>query len=101
MNDHLVSLISKTVRDVTTGGERALPDELDAETPLFGREGFLDSLGLVTLVVAVEQEIERAFGVTVSLADEKALSQTSSPYRTIGTLAAYAARLVEADGGRG
>jgi acyl carrier protein len=97
MNEHLVSLIVKTLREVTAGTERTLPDELDADTALFGRHGLLDSLSLVTLVIAVEQEIERAFGVTVSLADERAMSQTSSPYRTIGALAAYAGRLVEGD----
>jgi acyl carrier protein len=95
-----VSLIVKTLRDVTAGTERELPDEVDADTPLFGRQGILDSLALVTLVVAIEQEIERAFGVTVSLADEKAMSQSSSPYRTVGALAGYAAGLIEGADGR-
>jgi acyl carrier protein len=58
---------------------------------LFGESGFLDSMSLVSLVVAVEQAIEDQFGKTVSLADEKALSRRHSPYRTIGSLAEYAA----------
>jgi len=69
---------------------------MDGETPLFGREGFLDSLGLVTLMVAVEQAIEDELGVSVSLADERALSQRTSPYRTVGTLADYADSLIQA-----
>jgi hypothetical protein len=46
----------------------------------------------VSLVIAVEQTLEERYAVGVALADEKALSQRSSPYRTIGTLAAYAAQ---------
>ena len=99
MTDDLVKLIVTTLRDVSEGSERELPSELGADTPLFGRKGVLDSLALVSLVVAVEQEIERAWGLAVSLADEKAMSQTSSPYRTVGTLADYASRLI--GGGNG
>lgn len=61
---------------------------------LFGEGGLLDSVGLVTLVVAIEQTIEDEFGVPVMLADEHALSQRSSPFRSVASLAAYAASLV-------
>jgi acyl carrier protein len=67
---------------------------VDADTPLFGRDGLLDSMGLVTLVVAVEQAIEDELGVSVSLADARALSQKASPYRTVGALADYADSLI-------
>jgi acyl carrier protein len=63
---------------------------LNEGTRLFGSEGILDSMGLVSLVVAVEQAIDDEYGVAVALADEHALSQRHSPYRTIGTLADYA-----------
>ncbi len=68
---------------------------LDGDTPLFGSEGVLDSLGLVSLIVAVEQGIEDRFGMGVTLADEKALSQRHSPYRTVRTLADYAGRALQ------
>ena len=65
-------------------------------TALFGGDGFLDSMALVTLVVAVEQAIEEKFGTNVSLADPGAMSQEHSPYRTIGALADYAIRRLRA-----
>ncbi len=65
------------------------------ETVLFGAEGRLDSLGLVNLIVAVEQRIQEDFGVTVTLADERAFSQRQSPFRTIATLASYIGGLIE------
>lgn len=76
------------------GGEA--PAGIAQDTPLFGPTGLLDSVGLVSLVLAVEQEISERHGVTVALADEKALSQRNSPFRTVGTLVAYAVQLVEA-----
>jgi acyl carrier protein len=94
MTDDLVSLIIATLKEVDGRQERSLPDSLNSGTRLFGRDGALDSLGLVTLIVAVEQALEDQYGVSVSLADEKAMSQKHSPYRTIGSLAEYASRLI-------
>ncbi len=67
------------------------------ETLLFGESGLLDSVGLVSLIVAVEQEIENDLGVSIVLADERAMSQKHSPFRSIGALADYAASLVSAE----
>lgn len=64
------------------------------DTVLFGRPGKLDSLGLVSLIVAVEQNIQEEFGTAVTLADERALSQRNSPFRTIATLSEYIALLL-------
>ena len=41
------------------------------------------------MVVAVEQNIEDEFDVTITLADERAMSQQTSPFRTVGTLTDY------------
>ncbi len=68
------------------------------ETVLFGRDGCLDSLGLVTFIVAIETEIEDTRGIAILLADERAMSMTHSPFRTAGRLADYVARrLAEED----
>ena len=59
------------------------------DTKIFGSNSKLDSLGLVSLIVMVEQNIENEFDVSITIADEKAMSQKRSPFRTIGTLADY------------
>jgi D-alanine--poly(phosphoribitol) ligase subunit 2 len=94
VREDLISLVVKTLRE-TSGQETRLPRELGSETALFGQQGILDSLGLVTLIVAMEQALEDTFGVSVSLADDKAMSQQHSPYRTIGSLAEYAQGVVQ------
>lgn len=72
--------------------ERSLEKSLD--TVLFGNSSKLDSLGMVSLITAVEQKIEEAFGASITLADERALSQQDSPFKTIGTLTDYIALLL-------
>lgn len=54
---------------------------------LFGPEGVLDSLGLVSLVLDVEDAINSACGVRLVLADERALARRQSPFRNARALA--------------
>ena len=91
MKDQLVEMILEVARELQEEEEIEVSEPLQGDTPLFGEGGLLDSMGLVSLVVAVEQAIEERLDANVSLADEKALSQANSPYRTIGSLAEYAA----------
>ena len=83
-------IVLRVLRDVARPEDMNGP--LGASTALFGDDGVLDSVGLVSLVVGVEQAIEEEYGAVLSLADEKALSQRHSPYRTVGTLAEYASQ---------
>ncbi len=64
------------------------------DTPLLGTESVLDSMQLVSLIVAIEREVEDAFGVAVTLADERALSMQASPFRSIQSLADYIGILI-------
>ena len=91
MNGELEILIMDIAQELNEDEEIELSSELTADTPLFGENGILDSMGLVSLVIAAEQAIEEKYSTPISLADEKALSQKNSPYRTIASLAAYAA----------
>jgi len=90
MRQEIVDVILETARELGRD-EIGYDGELNEDTLLFGTNGALDSMGLVTLIVAVEQAVEDRFEASVSLADEKAMSQANSPYRTVGTLAEYAA----------
>jgi acyl carrier protein len=64
------------------------------ETRLLGSESALDSMHLVSLIVAIEREVEDGFGVALTLADERALSMKASPFRSIRSLADYIAILI-------
>jgi acyl carrier protein len=71
------------------------PLEKSTEVVLLGKSGKLDSLGLVRLIVATEQNLETEFGIQLTIADERALSQSVSPFKTLGTLINYIQTLVE------
>jgi len=63
-----------------------LPEAVSGDTVLVGKDAVLDSLGVVSLIVEVEQRVEEAHGVSVTLANDRAMSQRNSPFRTIGVL---------------
>ena len=64
------------------------------DTRLFGQGGQLDSLDLVRFVFLVEEEVQQKAGKSVALTDEKAMSQRSSPFASVGSLADYISTLV-------
>jgi acyl carrier protein len=64
------------------------------ETRLLGSQSVLDSMRLVSLIVTIEREVEDAFGVALTLADERALSMKASPFRSIQSLADYIGSLI-------
>ena len=93
----MLDLVRRLALDELAAQGAEAPAELGPDTRLFGKDGLLDS---VSLVMALEQEIADRFGAQVALADEKALSQKSSPFRTLGSLAAYASGEIEAARGQ-
>ena len=64
------------------------------ETQLLGSQSVLDSMRLVSLIVTIERELEDAFGVALTLADERALSMKASPFRSIQSLTDYIGILI-------
>jgi len=70
------------------------------ESRLYGPQSLLDSFSLVNLIVATEREIEDAFGVSVLLASDRAMSQKRSPFLTIGSLASFIQELLVEAAGR-
>ena len=62
---------------------------ISADTPLFGTNAAIDSLALVSVLVDVETAVSDALGRSVSLTDDKAISQAVSPFTDPTTLAAY------------
>ena len=89
MNDRIKLVIMNSIEEINRQLENEHQLEKSTNTVLFGEDGKLDSLGLINLVVAVEQNIEDEFDVTITLADERAMSQKRSPFKTVGTLTNY------------
>src|SRR6266480_3850227 len=86
------SILAATYRAVDCMNAELPPDRQLSKAPdtrLLGSQSVLDSLHLVSLLITIEREIEDTIGVTLTLADERALSMKESPFRTIESLASY------------
>lgn len=96
MREQIINLIVETLHEMNQSGEFTYETgTIHGDTPLYGGiEGTLDSLGLVKLIVAVEQGIQDRLNITVALADQKALSQTRTPFRNVNTLADHAVHVI-------
>lgn len=91
-------ILATVYRAVDSLNREQAPDRQVAKAPetrLYGADSVLDSLKLVTLIVEVEREVEDSCGVTVTIADERALSMKHSPFYSIQSLANYVRSLVD------
>ncbi len=59
------------------------------DTVIVGPGGPLDSLGIVTFVIALEEKLGDALSRSVQLLDESVLSDAEGPFHTVGSLAQY------------
>ena len=92
----VVEQIRQAVQAACEQAGEPLPlEHLTEDTRLFGAKGVLDSMGLTTVIVDVEQTLNDRFGLALTLADERAMSQKNSPFRSIQSLADYILTLVE------
>jgi len=66
---------------------------VSANAPIFGPGSPLDSLGLVALLIEVEEALQDA-GHDVTLSDARAMSLTQSPFRDVPSLVAFIASLM-------
>lgn len=62
--------------------------DVSLEAPVFGPGSPLDSLGLVSLLIDIEEAMQDR-GVEITLGDARALSQTKSPFRSVPALVQY------------
>jgi len=69
--------------------------EVSATASLFGGSSPLDSLGLVALLIDIEDAFEQ-HGIQIVISDERALAQSRSPFRDVPALVDYISGLVEA-----
>jgi len=89
INKKIEELIFDVIDEINMQNPMDEQIEKSLDTELHGENGTLNSLALVSFIVAIEQKTEDELGVVVSLTDEKTLSQINSPFRTVKTLVDY------------
>ena len=95
----VVDLVLMRLRDITSEVSKQkqieMPAVLDESTRLIGKKAVLDSLGLVNLIISVEQEINDSNGLSITIADDRAMSMEKSPFKSVATLADYICLLID------
>jgi acyl carrier protein len=90
----IANLVIGILKEVYAERGKSVNGPLTKEVRLVGKESQLDSLGLVQLILELEQRIEEQYSVIVTLADERAMSSRNSPFRTVGSLTDYVCELL-------
>jgi len=88
-------IVIESLNEVFAQAGTPAPENLNDQTVLVGSGAVLDSLGVVSLIVEVEQRLEGAYEISVTLANDKAMSQRNSPFRTVGVLTDHVIAMAE------
>lgn len=91
--EKILNLVLETVKEIGEDQDNQALINATEETSLFGEN--LDSMGIVFLVTDLESRISDELEVDLTLADERAMSQKTSPFRSVKTLANYVNSLIE------
>ena len=94
MKEEITIVVTETLIENNAEIKSPLLVSPGPDTVLFWKDGILDSLELVKLISDLEENIYRKFGKQITLADEKAMSQRISPFRTVRSLADYIDKLL-------
>ncbi len=98
MRSRVLLIVMDEIREIAASLAQPYEGALNEDTRLFGKSGILDSISLVSLMVAVEQTVEDAFSVPITIASDRAMSQSRSPFRTIGSLTDWVVQLLQEAG---
>jgi acyl carrier protein len=91
--DAVQDVVLQAMRLANLAREEGAQLTVSADAPIFGPDSPLDSLGLVALLLDIEDGL-RGIGCEVVLSDERAMSQKRSPFRNVPSLVAYITSIV-------
>ena len=89
MQKKIIEVVCKTLKILNSHWDNPNFLEPDEKSHIYGGEGFLDSLALVTLISELEETIYNEFKIDIILADEKDMSQKNSPFQSVKALSVY------------
>lgn len=89
----IINLVLASVKEIGEDQESSNLIAATEDTLLFGEN--LDSMGIVFLVTDLEEKIADELDINLTLADERAMSQRTSPFRSVKTLTRYVQTLID------
>jgi len=95
LKDKIEKIIIETLVELNEELENPSLQNPDSKTKLYGASTGLDSLALVSFITDLEEKISNKFDKEIVLADEKAMSAKTSPFRNVESLTLYITSLLE------
>lgn len=92
--EEIIQVVVSTFKQVMHDTDKSYEGEVDETTAIMGPDSPFDSVDLVTYIVAIEQVIEDDWNVSIILADDRAMSQAVSPFKSVGSIGNYIELLV-------
>ena len=89
-----LQLIYEAIDEINQDTDSSEKIEKNEDTIIFGMESALDSIGLVNFITIIEQKLEEETGLFITIADERAMSMETSPFKTVNTLKEYIELLI-------
>ena len=95
MNEKIHNIIVQALLDINEEiGDENLTT-ITPQTKIFGGKGALDSLALVSFIVDLEEQISDNLRKNIVLADEKVMSQSTSPFKNVESLTNYIVKILD------
>ena len=96
MEQKVENIIVMQLKELNQELDKKELEQPTINTKILGGKGCLDSLALVSFITDLEDAIDEAFDKEIVLADEKAMSQKTSPFRSVASLRDYIIKLLNA-----
>lgn len=92
--DKIMGIVIESINEITDEWEIKCDYPILAETRIWGGESSLTSMNIVNIIVCIEEKIADAYNLQITIADEKAFSQSKSPFKSVESLTNYIVGLI-------
>jgi len=89
-----LTLVYAAIDEVNAQSGEGILIQKNPDASLLGGDKGVDSLTFVNLVVAIEEQIQKALHKSVVLVDEDSMTLQEHPFRTVGTMASYIGKVI-------
>ncbi|MCA1591088.1 MAG: acyl carrier protein [Acidobacteria bacterium] len=96
--ERITQAIYRAVDELNKTFPKGVHLEKSPDAPLYGQASKLESIDLVNFIMEAEEQLNDEFGTSITVTEERALSQQNSPFRTLGTFTDYVSGLLKEHG---
>lgn len=86
MLTQIESIVETSLNEILLTHTETSGDLNAKQLTIYGENGVLDSISLVSLILLIEEKIQDEFNCEILLANEKAMSQVNSPFNNYHSL---------------